>query len=194
MDPARRLRRFLRTVVTPPLVVLAALLFLIEEYCWDKLTGFLARLSQIPTVRAVESRIASLGPFWAATLFLIPIAFIEPIKIFALFLMGTGHFVAGALVFLSLKIFGTAALAWLFRICRPALLTVRWFARTHDWVISTKVRLYARVKAMTAWRATIQAVHRVRIVLATVGARLCRRSGFVAARYRAARRAHRRAA
>jgi hypothetical protein len=95
-------------------------------HCWNKLTAFFAPLSQILNVRVVESRIASLGPFWAAALFLIPIAFIEPIKIFALFLMGTGHFVAGALVFLGLKIFGTAALAWLFRICRPALLTVRW--------------------------------------------------------------------
>ena len=179
------MRKFLRRVATPPLVVLAALLFLVEEYLWDRLSAALARLARLPAVARVEAAIAALAPYPAMTLFLVPAIMLVPIKLAAVYMMATGHLILGVAVVVVAKLLGTAIVARLFHLCQPSLLSVPWFRRLYDWVLATRDRLYGSLRAMPAWRATVDAVHRTKALLA-------RRRSWLAARFLAARRSFRR--
>lgn len=155
-------REIARRILTPPLVVLAALWMLVEEYLWVHLHDLVARLARLPAIARLEARIAALPPYGAMVLFAVPTAMIFPIKLFALYLIAAGHALTGCAVIVAAKVIGTAVVARLFELCRPQLLTVAWFRRLHDWVLRLRDTLYARIRAMPAWQRAHAAVQSVR--------------------------------
>ena len=130
--------------------ILAALWILFEEWIWDSLTRAMQRLGRLPIVRSVEARIGRLGPKAAITVFLVPWLLLLPAKILGFWLIGTGHTGAGFGVFVAAKLLGTAMLARLFTLTGPALLTIGWFRRLHDWFVAIKQRLYAFLRSLRA--------------------------------------------
>jgi hypothetical protein len=62
-------------------------------------------------------------------------------------------------------VFSTALVARLFQLCRPSLLSLAWFRRAFDWILATRLWLYARVEAMPAWQAMRMAVRRLKAKL-----------------------------
>jgi hypothetical protein len=155
-------RDIARRILTPPLVVLAALWMFLEEYLWVHLHDVVARLARLPVIAALEARIAALPPYPAMALFAVPTGLIFPIKLFALYLIGSGHAVLGCVVIVLAKVIGTAVIARLFALCRPRLMTIAWFARLYAWVMHLRDDLYAKVRAMPAWQrahAIVQSVH-----------------------------------
>ena len=163
----RRLLRGLGTLV-------AAIWVVLEEWIWDSLTAAMAWLGRLPLVRWVEARIARLPAYWAMAVFLVPMAGLMPAKIFALWLIGTGHIKAGATVFVAAKILGTALAARLFTLTKPALLSIGWFARVYAWFCGWRDRLHAYLRSLRigqaakAWAAKVRATLRawVRAVFA----------------------------
>jgi hypothetical protein len=157
--PLRDLRPVLRRVLTPPLVVLAALWMLLEEFLWVWVGALIARVAHLPAVARVEARIARLPPYAAMTLFAVPTALLVPVKLGALYLIAAGHAVLGIAILVIAKLALTAVITRLFALCRGQLLTVAWFARLHDWVLRLRADLYARVREMPGWhraRATVR--------------------------------------
>src|SRR5687767_15427199 len=113
------IRRFFRRVLTPPMVIIAALIMLFEEWLWDNLTAFMAWVGRAPVLRRVETRIAGLPPYPAMGVFVLPSLILFPVNIFAVYLTAHGHAVAGAGILIAAKLVGTAILARLFTLCRP---------------------------------------------------------------------------
>jgi hypothetical protein len=148
----RDLRAVLRRVLTPPLVVLAALWMLFEEFLWVRLTALVARLARLPAIAKLEARIARLPPYPAMALFAVPTVLLVPVKFGALYLIGSGQAVLGIAVLVVAKLALTAVITRLFAICRPQLLSIAWFARLHDWVLRMRAALYERVRGMPGWR------------------------------------------
>ena len=75
----------------------------------------------------------------AATLFfIVPVLIILPFKLAALWLIGHGRFIAGALVFIAAKFAGVGAAAFIFDIAREKLLSMAWFARLYGWVVAAQ--------------------------------------------------------
>jgi hypothetical protein len=138
------LRRIFRGVVG----ILAAVWILIEEWLWDGLKRGMQWLGRLPIVRGAEARISRAGPKTAISLFLIPWLLLLPAKLLAFWLMGTGRAAAGLSVFVAAKLLGTALLARLFTLTRPALLTITWFRRLHDWFAAIKLRLFVYVRGL----------------------------------------------
>jgi hypothetical protein len=58
----------------------------------------------------------------------------------------------GLTVFVVAKLAGAAAVARLYMLTRPALLSLAWFARLHNWFVDLKDRWIARLKATAAWQ------------------------------------------
>lgn len=137
-----------------PLVVAAALVFLFEDFLWAWLDAALGRLARLPLWARLERRVARLPPYAAMALFLVPVVVLFPAHLLAVYLAATGRVGLAALVYVAVKIVGTAMLARLFTLCRPALMRLRWFARLYRWVVATKAALYARLEAIPAWRRT----------------------------------------
>jgi len=143
---------------------LLALLILFEEWGWEPLQRLLARIGQLPGLRWIERQVRALPPYAALALFLLPTLLLLPIKVLALWLMGQGNVVLGTLVILAAKLAGTAIVARLFTLTRPALMQLAWFAHWYGRWTGWKEALLAQVRASAAWRmaAALKAQWRVR--------------------------------
>lgn len=146
------------------------LLILFEEWGWEPLQRALARLGQLPVLRHLESLVARLPPHAALVVFLLPALLLLPVKLAALALIAKGQRLLGLAVIVLAKLLGTAVVARLFTLTRPALMQLPWFARWHGRWLAWKDGLLARVRASWAWRTgrvlRRQALRTVRALLA----------------------------
>ena len=131
---------------------LLALLILFEEWGWEPLQRALAWVGRLPGLRWLENQIRVLPPYAALALFLLPTAMLLPVKLLALWLIGQGQVISGTLVILGAKLVGTAAVARLFALTRPALMQLTWFARLYTRWIDWKEALLMQVRASWPWR------------------------------------------
>ncbi len=149
-------RRLFKKLFIPPMVILAAAIMFFEEWLWDHLTTFMAWVARARIFRWLEARLSKLPPYGAMAVFLIPGLMLLPVKIAALYLMTRGHAAAGIGIIVAAKVVGTAIVARIFTVCRPALLTVRWFRRLYEWIGRLKKRLYTAIQAMPAWATAVR--------------------------------------
>ena len=182
------MRRWLNRIITPPLMFVAALVLFAEEVAWEVLKRVMAALGRLPLIRSLEVMLARLPPYGAAAAFLLPGLLLMPVKIGALWLIAQGHALAGLGVIVAAKLAGTALVARIFTLTRPALMTLDWFARLYRFIMRWRERLYGYVRASSAW----QALERMRAALRDALARM--KPGWVMLRLRAIRRWRRRGA
>jgi len=132
---------------------LIALVILFEEWGWDALHDVLALVGRLPPLAWLERRIAALPPYAALAVFAIPALALLPVKLVAVWLIAGGHALAGLLAIVVAKVVGTAVVARLFALTRPALMRMAWFARLHARWLVWKNGLLAQVRASAPWRA-----------------------------------------
>ena len=137
-----------RRIVRGGFGILAALWILVEEWLWEGLKRAMQWLGRLPPVRWLEARIAGAGPRTALALFTVPWLLLLPVKLLAFWFIASGHAGAGVLVFVVAKVLGTVLLARLFTLTKPALLTIGWFRRLHDWFVAIKQRLLGYVRGL----------------------------------------------
>lgn len=166
-SPVRHRRSPLAVVLVP----FAVLLMLMEEYVWRGLKALMARLGRLPIVARVETKIAALPPFWAAVVFILPGLTVLPFKLAALWAIAQGHFLLGILVLIVAKLVATALVARLYTLCKPALMTVAWFVRVHDWVEGAKAWAHAKLESWGVWRLIRRAATLVRLKMHAVAKR-----------------------
>ena len=147
-SPPRPVRILLNATLTP----LIALVLLFEEWGWEPMTRVMRQLGRLPLWRAMERQIARLHPTAAMVLFLLPGVILLPAKVLGLYWLAEGHAAAGVTLLVVAKIVGTAALAWLFPLTRPALLRLRWFARWYPRWRYWKESILLRAQASAPWR------------------------------------------
>lgn len=140
---------------------LLALVILFEEWGWEPLQRALAWVGRLPGLRWLETRIQTLPPYAALALFLVPTLLLLPVKLLALWAIGHGKVLLGTLVILGAKVAGTAIVARLFTLTRPALLKLAWFERWYGRWISWKDILLAQVRSSWPWRLGRLARHRL---------------------------------
>lgn len=176
------MRRWLNRIITPPLMFVAALILFVEEVIWELLKRVMATLGRLPLVRSLESVIGRLPPYGAAAAFLLPGLLLLPVKVGALWLIAHGQALAGLGVIVAAKLAGTALVARIFTLTRPALMTLGWFARLYGFIMRWREKLYGFVKASSAWRVLERMRARLRAALERM------KPGRLALRLRAIRR------
>ena len=144
--------RLLRSALRQLGMGLLALLILFEEWGWEPLQRLMARIGRLPVFRRLEALITRLPPRAALAVFLLPTLLLLPVKLLALWLIGQGKALLGGVVIVVAKLVGTALLARLFTLTKPALMTMPWFASLHGRWLAWKAALLARVRASWAWR------------------------------------------
>lgn len=145
-----------------PLRLVLALLILFEEWGWEPLQRLVARLGAWPGLHWIESAIRRLPPYAALALFALPTLMLLPVKVVALWLIGQGQLAAGTVLIVTTKVAGTAIVARLFTLTRPALMRLAWFAAVYGRWTRWKAALLARVRASRPWRAVRVFRHRIR--------------------------------
>jgi hypothetical protein len=93
----------LKRLLLTPLIWLAAIIFLIEEYIWDTTAKFMAKLGAVRAIQALERRIIALPPRWAFLAFMLPSGILFPAKLIGLHAIANGHWLIGSLIFIAEK-------------------------------------------------------------------------------------------
>lgn len=182
------LKRFL----TPPLIVLAALLMCCEEWLWERLTWVTGWIARFPLIRWYEQFLRRLPPYPTMVVFLLPGTLLIPVKLLAVYWMTQGYWLLSLTVIVGAKILGTAILARSYVVCHPKLMTIDWFRHLHDWLIATRDGLYAAVRAMPLYQAVRTRLVSIKQAVRRMLIRFRGRRG-IWARWRAIRRLHRQA-
>lgn len=159
------LKRLLRGLFSISVGPVLALVLIFEEWGWEPLQRVMARLARWPLWGRMEAQIRSLPPYAALMVFVVPTLLLFPVKLLALYWIGKGHALLGLGAVLVAKMLGTAAVARLFALTRPALMRLTWFAALYGRWKSWKDPLIARVKATPAWRAIHALMRKLRASL-----------------------------
>jgi hypothetical protein len=94
--------------------------------------------------------VTSFGPYSSLALFAVPVIILEPAKPLAGYLLGTGHFFAGAVTFITAEVLKLTFVERLFQLNREKLLSIPAFA----WGYQYWRHMMDVVESMEVWRAS----------------------------------------
>ncbi|MDE1147884.1 MAG: hypothetical protein PW843_14875 [Azospirillaceae bacterium] len=174
-----------------PLAVVAALAYVLVDFCFLPLVRPLStRMGRWSPFQALGRLIDRLGPKTTLVLFLVPLLVLEPVKPLGAFLIAQGKTRLGISLIVGAEVLKLLTVERLFQRSRHKLLTIRWFARLHGWIVGWLDRL----KALPAWRLVVGIVRGVRSIAAPILAAAWRRALRSLALWRERRRYQRREA
>jgi hypothetical protein len=108
-------------------------------------------LGRLRLALRLEALFADLSPYVVLALLLIPFLSAEPAKVYAVYLMGTGHLMTGAIVFVAAYFVSLVLVQQLYQAGKTKLRTLVWFARLSDWLFALRDRLIDLMKSTRAW-------------------------------------------
>jgi hypothetical protein len=153
-----------------PVFAIAIVYFVIDgifSYITRPLTAWLSKKRLFERVRLW---VTSLGPYPSFALFALPLIILEPAKPLSGYLIGTGHFFAGAVIFIAAEVLKLTVVERLFQLNKKKLLSipaVAWgygyWRRMMDFLESTKAWRMARRAAIkaAAWLRALRSRMRV---------------------------------
>jgi hypothetical protein len=95
---------------------------------------------------SARRRIQQLGPYQSLALLMVPAGLVEPLKIFALFVAGAGHWFSGTAMILGAYAISLLVIERLFRVVKPKLMMLGWFASLWIWVVALPGKILAVVR------------------------------------------------
>ena len=98
------------------------------------------------TTARVRRRIQQLGPYQSLALLAVPAGLVEPLKIVALFVAGTGHWFSGTAMIIWAYAVSLLIIERLFRVVKPKLMMLGWFARLWIWLVALPGKILATVR------------------------------------------------
>ena len=92
-----------------------------------------------------------MSPYLSLVLLLVPVALVEPLKLAALIFAGNGHWMTGTAVLLGAYAASLFFVERLFRMVKPKLMTLNWFATLWTWftTLRDKAFTWARGKILS---------------------------------------------
>jgi hypothetical protein len=133
-----------------PVFILATAYFVVDgvlSHVTQPITAWLAKKKLFERVRLW---ILSLGPYPSLALFAVPLIILEPAKPLSGYLIGTGHFFAGAVIFITAEVLKLTFVERLFQLNRNKLLSIPAFA----WGYQYWRHMMDVVESMEVWRAS----------------------------------------
>ena len=135
-----------------PIFALATVYFIVDglfSYVTRPIAVWLGRTKVLERVRRW---VTSFGPYPSLALFAVPVIILEPAKPFSAYLVGTGHFFAGAVIFIAAEVLKLTVVERLFQLNKEKLLSISIFARGYAYWR----RMIDFVESTVAWRAARQ--------------------------------------
>jgi len=139
---------FMARVWNTPVFILATVYFVVDgmfSFVTEPITVWLAYKNIFERARRW---VTSLGPYPSLALFAVPVILLEPAKPLAAYLLGTGHFFAGAVTFITAEVIKLTLVERLFQLNREKLLSIPLFA----WGYQYWRRIMAVVESMQVWK------------------------------------------
>jgi hypothetical protein len=139
-----------------PFFILATVYFIMDgvfSYVTQPLTAWIEKKEPFERARIWVS---SLRPYPSLALFAVPVVLLEPAKPFAGYLIGTGHFFAGAVTFITAEVLKLTFVERLFQLNRTKLLSIPAFA----WGYTYWRHMMDVVESMEIWKASRRLAHK----------------------------------
>ena len=149
--PAGRRLRWKRILLSP-LIFLAAVVVLMEDWLWDDLVRITDYFGKWPVIRQVEKLIIQLPPYGALSIFAAPTLLLIPVKLVALWFISHGSPFMGLVTAVMAKVVGTAIVARLYSLTHAKLLKIEWFAWLHTKYVEFKGKVYATINGWAIYR------------------------------------------
>jgi hypothetical protein len=99
-------------------------------------------------LRTPRRRIERLGPYPSLLLVAVPLAVVEPLKVAIVFFAGRGHWITGTIAMICAYAVSLFITHWLFRVVRPKLLRLRWFAALWTWATAVRRQVSAWLRSL----------------------------------------------
>jgi uncharacterized membrane protein SirB2 len=94
-----------------------------------------------PQHSTLRRYIEELGPYQSLVLLASPVSLVEPLKFAAVAIAGAGHWMTGTITIVFAYVVSLFVVERLFKIVKPKLLTLPWFARLWNWFIALRGRV-----------------------------------------------------
>lgn len=92
--------------------------------------------------------IEGLGPYQSLALLALPVSLVEPLKLAAVAIAGAGHWIAGTVTVVSAYVVSLTLVERLFKIVKPKLMTLPWFARLWNRLVALRGRALRWLREM----------------------------------------------
>ena len=154
-----------------PVFVIATVYFVVDgifSYVTRPITVWLAKKQLLQRVRLW---VTSLRPYPSLALFAVPVIILEPAKPLSGYLIGTGHFFAGAVTFITAEVLKLTVVERLFHLNKKKLLSIpafawgyRYWRKMMDVVESLEIWKASRRMAVRAGNVVRAVWHRIKSV------------------------------
>jgi len=131
-----------------PVFAVAAVYFFIDGVFSHVTRPITAWLSKKRLLEQTRRWVTSLGAYQSLALFVVPLIVLEPAKPLSGYLIGTGHFFAGAVVFVTAEVLKLTLVERLFQLNKKKLRSIPAFA----WGYGYWRRMMDFLESTTAWR------------------------------------------
>ena len=133
-----------------PVFILATLYFVVDGI-FSYVTRPISRwISKKKLLERVRRWVTSLRPYPSLALFAVPVIVLEPAKPLSGYLIGTGHFFAGAVVFIAAEVLKLTVVERLFHLNKKKLLSIPAFA----WGYGYWRKMMDMVESLKVWKAS----------------------------------------
>ena len=156
------MKQHLKRALEVALVPLAAAIVFFEQTLIRYLNRVMAAVAAWPPIARLEAWLVRLPPYWALLAFVAPSILILPIKLATVWFSLHAQYGLALAALIVGKLLATAILARLYKILRPSLMTIPWFAWGDTRFFYWRDRAYAFVRAMPAWQKAVALVRAMR--------------------------------
>jgi hypothetical protein len=94
-------------------------------------------------MRSIRRWLKRRTPYQSLAILFVPFAVVEPSKLAAVAKWGRGHWLAGTVVIVVAYLLSIFVVERIFKIVKPSLLTLPWFARAWRWFVSVRAKTVA---------------------------------------------------
>jgi ABC-type transport system involved in cytochrome bd biosynthesis fused ATPase/permease subunit len=161
----------MKRILKPIIFVLAATYFLVDAAFMPLAQRVGRWIAEFRLFDRLRAWIGSLGPYPTLVLFVVPLVLLEPVKLVAVYLIGTGFFATGVALLATGEILKLVLVERLFSLSRDKLMSIQAFAWGYgkyrlliDWVQATEAWRLARSLSRAAKQAVRGVARRLKVV------------------------------
>jgi hypothetical protein len=133
-----------------PIFILATMYFVVDSVFSHVTRPIVVWIAEKKLFERMGLWVTSLRPYPSLALFAVPVIILEPAKPLAGYLLGTGHFFAGGVTFITAEVLKLTFVERLFQLNREKLLSIPAFA----WGYRYWRHIMEVVESMEAWRSS----------------------------------------
>jgi len=141
----------LRTILSIPAEIVVGLYVIVDGIVSPLFRPLVRWLSSLQLVKRLERAIASMPPYLLLVMLVVPFGFAEIAKVYAVIMMGEGHFKSGLTIFILAYVVSILVCERIFHAGKGQLLTIAWFATLYNWVMMIKDHILGWFRTTWIW-------------------------------------------